>query len=267
MTKQTVKAIEVEADSLEEAKRLVRAQVPEGLQLLSEKVVSDGKPKTVTATADTVEAALEKARGKVPGDAAVLETKVVAEPGEEVVGAEAFSEEEAKAAMKKELKTGAQLRSVRLVVPGKKGFFGIGKTPNQYEGEVCQQAVVKLTHTTRAKIAAQIGKSPKVGLAAEAERWGPAPSGSCDICNDTLGSGSPGTVRVPNAQFKKVVELGYNPASSGRAGAALALSRALGTAASPSQWYETWKKWVFRDTTDWGLCRACADDVRRFLAG
>lgn len=266
MTEQTVteQTIEVEADSLEEAKRLVRAQIPESLQLLSEKVISDGKPKTVNATADTVDAALEQARGKVLDDATVLETKVVAEPGKDVVRAQAFSEEEAKAAIKKTLETGARVQAVRLVAPGKKGFLGIGKTPNQYEVDVVRQAVVRIKYSTRPKIAAQIGKSPKAGLAAEANRWGPAPSGSCDICNDSLEAGSPGTVRVPNARFKKIVELGYNPATSGRASRPLALARAFGK--GPAEWYVEWGMMVLFDTTDWGLCRACADDVKGFLA-
>jgi hypothetical protein len=45
--------IEVEADSLDEARARVKAQVPEGLFMLSEQVLSDGKPKTVEGTGDT----------------------------------------------------------------------------------------------------------------------------------------------------------------------------------------------------------------------
>jgi len=57
--------IEVEADSLKEAKERVRVQIPKGLHLLSEQVVSNGKHKTVRGVSDTLEDAYEKAKKKL----------------------------------------------------------------------------------------------------------------------------------------------------------------------------------------------------------
>jgi hypothetical protein len=63
---------EIEAASLEEAREQVESQIPEGFYLLSEKVILDGKPKTVKAVADTIEAALIKAQGDIPANATIL---------------------------------------------------------------------------------------------------------------------------------------------------------------------------------------------------
>jgi hypothetical protein len=48
------KTIEIEAETLEEAREQVKSQIPEGLHLLSEQVISDGKPKTVRVVARNV---------------------------------------------------------------------------------------------------------------------------------------------------------------------------------------------------------------------
>jgi hypothetical protein len=47
------KIIEIEADSLNEAREKAQAQVPEGWKLLSTKVVSDRRQKTVRASAES----------------------------------------------------------------------------------------------------------------------------------------------------------------------------------------------------------------------
>ncbi len=96
-------------------------------------------------------------------------------------------------------------------------------------------------------------------LASQAEHWASAPSGgACDLCGDSTGAAC---VRVPNDQFKKLVDLGYNPVDSGRADRAMAVS-----GKGPTEWYMDWKLMVSVDSTDWGLCGSCADDVKRFLA-
>ena len=253
-------SLNIESDTLEQGKRRVRDQIPAGLHLLTEKVVSVGELKTVTATGNTVEVALRQARGEVPSDATVLEAKIIAEPGEVVVRCDAFSEEEAQAAIKKTVQAGAKVGAVRLVASGKRGLFGIGKSPNQYEADVVQAAVVELNHKAKAKIEARVGEWPKTDLASKAERWEPSPPGTCDICSESIVSGSPGTARVPSAQFRIFVDLGYTP----RADIMASLVRSAGK--TPVEWYTTWYGMVVTDTTDWGLCRLCADDVRQFLA-
>ena len=56
----TNKLIEIEAESLEKAREKARSLITEDMNLLSEKVISDGKPKTVTAVSDTTEMSFRK---------------------------------------------------------------------------------------------------------------------------------------------------------------------------------------------------------------
>jgi hypothetical protein len=79
------KTIEVEADTLEEARAQVQSQIPEGLHLLSEQVISDGKPKTVKAVADTTESASAKAQREIPAKATVMEKKELTAPEQRII--------------------------------------------------------------------------------------------------------------------------------------------------------------------------------------
>jgi hypothetical protein len=124
--------IEVEAETLEEAREQVKAQTPEGLYLLSEQIISDGRPKTTKAQADTTEMAFAKAQGEIPSNAAILEKKVLSAPEQKVVKftIEAPDEQSAKTNAEwrtKEEGRAATIRSVRLAVAGKKGFWGLAQ--------------------------------------------------------------------------------------------------------------------------------------------
>ena len=99
----------------------------------------------------------------------------------------------------------------------------------------------------------------KAHLADKAASWKAAPSTNCDICNSWEGEHN---FRIPNNQFRHIVRLGYHPASSG--GLNSAWRAALGFR-DELEWYEDWKSRVFQHTTDWGLCRGCAQDVKKFL--
>lgn len=48
------------------------------------------------------------------------------------------------------------VKSLKLIVAGKKGFLGIGKTPNKYEAEAFQQAVVEIIYKGKAKVSAKV---------------------------------------------------------------------------------------------------------------
>jgi len=153
----TQQVIEVAADSLEEAREQIKARVPTGLQVLSETVISDGKPKTARAVAETAEAAWTKAQDQMPEGAEVVERKEVASPERKVVTVEAFDERSARREVNSGISRDATLGAVKLARPGSKGFLGIGKKPNQYEAEVFHQAVVEITYRLQAKLSAKIG--------------------------------------------------------------------------------------------------------------
>ncbi|MDP8255055.1 MAG: hypothetical protein P9M14_04845 [Candidatus Alcyoniella australis] len=152
------KTIDVEANSLEEARQQIRAQIPEGLHLLSEKVLSDGNPKTIKADSETTEAAFAKVQSQIPGDANAITKKEITAPGPTSIIIKAFDEQNAKTQVEKQISNTAILKAIRLVASGKKGFLGFGKKPNQYEADIFQQAVVEVTYKQKARISAKIGK-------------------------------------------------------------------------------------------------------------
>jgi hypothetical protein len=153
----TQEVIEVAANSLEEAREQIRSRIPTGLQLLSETVISDGKPKTARAVAETTEAALAKAQDEIPHGAEVVEKKEVAAPESKVVTVEAFDEQSAREEVSSGIPRTATLNALKLVRSGSKGFLGIGKKPNQYEAEVFHHAVMEITYKEQARVSAKIG--------------------------------------------------------------------------------------------------------------
>jgi len=85
---------------------------------------------------------------------------------------------------------------------------------------------------------------------------------NCDLCNVLIG---PADVhRVSNGEFKTIVDQGYDPYARGRMPVLATdfLVSLTGTEAALSGW----RQMVARDTTDWGLCAACAADVDTFVA-
>ena len=153
--------IEVEADSLEEARELLKSQVPEGLHLISERVISEGSVQTIKAYADSVEAAFAKARSEVPEGAKIVKETKHADPKREGFTVEAADEESARsiATWRASNRYGkeATVENLRLVAEGKKGLLGIGRKPNQYEVTVFQPALVEISYQGKVRIAGQAG--------------------------------------------------------------------------------------------------------------
>jgi len=153
----TQQVIEATANSLEEAREQIKSRIPTGLQLLSETVVSDGKPKTARGVGETTTAAQAKAEDQVPREAEVIEKKEVGTPELKVVAVKAFDEQSARQEVSSSIPRTATLKALRLARPGSKGFLGIGKKPNQYEADVFHQAVVEVTYKEQPRISASVG--------------------------------------------------------------------------------------------------------------
>ena len=96
--------IEVEAESLEQAREQLKSQIPDGLYLLSEQVFRDGKPGAVEIIAETAEEAFAKAQGEVPVGAEILEKKELSTPKQKVIPVEAFDEHSARLSAKMDAK-------------------------------------------------------------------------------------------------------------------------------------------------------------------
>lgn len=159
--KQVVREIEMEADTLEEVRARLKGHVPRGMELLSEKVLSDGIQKSSKGVADTMEAAFRQAQSNIPSTAEITGKREVSSPGEKTIAIEAFDEENALAEAKRRVGETALVRSADVIATGKKGFLGIGKKRNRYEVQISQLAVAEVTFKEKAKIRAAIGKRPK----------------------------------------------------------------------------------------------------------
>lgn len=160
--------MEVEADSLEEARKKAEAQVPEDLRIVSEEILSDGKPKSMVGVADTTELAFAKAQNEIPTTADVIERKVLTAPTQKLILVEAFDEQNARSIAREQSRSQlgdvAIVQSVTLATAGKKGFLGISKKPNQYKVNISRQAVVEVSYKTKAKISVKMALSYTRGL-------------------------------------------------------------------------------------------------------
>lgn len=79
----------------------------------------------------------------------------------------------------------------------------------------------------------------------------------CDLCNKTISSSE--VVRIPLRQMQQAVRDGFNPFKTPGIdmGASGGLASAFGI--SSEQMFQGWRQKLMTDTTDWGLCAACAD--------
>lgn len=163
----TKELIEIEADTLEEAREQAKSQIPEGHHLLSEQIISDGKPGTVRAFGGTKEAALAKAQGEIPKGASILEIEetppvrkviVIAAATEREATLDAMREAHSQFGLDFGVSGNATLKDARLLAVAKKGFFGVGARPAQYEVELLQQPAVCITYKPKAKISCTAGE-------------------------------------------------------------------------------------------------------------
>ncbi len=152
------RVVEVEADSLEEAKRKVDSEITGDVDKIAEVIVSNGGEWTTWRYADTVEAGFEKALSAVPADADIVSKDIVTSPKLYTIVATEYSEALARELAEEKITTKESIRSAKLSKRGRKGFLGIGKRPNEYEFTVSQQAQIEVTYREKVKLRAVFGK-------------------------------------------------------------------------------------------------------------
>lgn len=145
--------IEAKGNSLEEARAWALSRIPDGLEWLSEKILSDGKPQTQQYSAETIEAAFSKAETQLPEKAQITQKQVIKEPCRKKIAVSAQDETKAR-----QLANSSNVIQTRLINLGKKGILGIGATLNEYEVETLEPAVISITYTSPAKIEITVGK-------------------------------------------------------------------------------------------------------------
>lgn len=154
-----MKTIQIEADTLEEAKAKIESEIPPGYFCLSETVVSDGKPKVSIQYGNTTDEAFQKARVNVPADAIILEEQEVRPSLRKLFVIEATDEKNGISSIRRQLGKNSMgsIEQVRLKTMGSTGFLGIGKKPNTYEIEVLlEKAEVEIRYQTKSKISLEI---------------------------------------------------------------------------------------------------------------
>jgi len=172
------KTIEVGANSLDEARDELKSQLPEGFQIISEQVISDGTLQTIKGLGSTAEAAFIELQSKVPKGAEIVEKREI---WKKELGASAqktikltvaaLDEQSARSNAEQSAKERSSneitVRSITLVIGGKKGFLGIGRRPNHYEVELLEHlpAAVEITYRPRVKVAARMGRAAAAALA------------------------------------------------------------------------------------------------------
>ena len=143
----TERIIEIEADTVKDARRKLNTNE---LIVLEELILCYGRVENIEASADTVEEAFTKAQGKVPAGAKIETQNIKIAPKRVTLQVQGDNEESAGKG-KAEV-----IASVSLLTKGRRGFWGLGKTPNVYEVVIFQPAVVELRFRERAKIRVKV---------------------------------------------------------------------------------------------------------------
>jgi hypothetical protein len=87
----------------------------------------------------------------------------------------------------------------------------------------------------------------------------------CDLCNKTVSSSE--IVRIPLREMQRAVREGFNPFQTPGINTVglIGLTELFGI--SSNQTFQHWRAKVMADTTDWGLCLACAGAFRKTTRG
>ncbi len=156
--------LEIEADSLEETRRIAGERIPTGFHFWNEEVLEDGKPKSVAASADTEDAALAAAQALVAaavqgGKATTISSQIRVPPGRRTIETEAWDEASARKQAEGKIDRTARIEASRIKRPGKPGFLGLGRKPALYEIDVFQCAVAAAEYKVPARIRWHVGDS------------------------------------------------------------------------------------------------------------
>jgi hypothetical protein len=143
--------IEIEADSLKEARRLLLDN--ENILVLEITILNRERVGTIESTADTVAKALAAIRG-IPAKAEIRPHEVKTDARRVAIKAHGDNEESVGKEIKP--KKAEVIESIRLHKKGRNGFLGFFKRLNLYEVVLFQQAVVEVTFYEKARLRARV---------------------------------------------------------------------------------------------------------------
>lgn len=143
--------IEIEADSLEEARKALHT---DDVIVFQESILCREKVGTIEDVADTLKEAFTKAINRIPAGARIEAKKTIVAPKRMVLQVEGRNEERVRKKIgprKTEI-----IESISLHKKGRKRFLRFFKAPNIYEVTVYQRAVVEVKFRVKARIHAKV---------------------------------------------------------------------------------------------------------------
>ena len=152
-----LKKLDVAADSLKKARKLIRTRTPSGSEVLSEMEIADGKPKTITARGETLEEAFSKGRTKVPTGAQIIRETALQKPRLRIITVKAFEEKEARQKAGRKTKKNEHVQQCRMIKPERSRFLGLGRKPALYEISFQRIAIVEIVAKGKASVRATVG--------------------------------------------------------------------------------------------------------------
>ena len=142
----------VEAESIEEARKIAAAELSPAQRLGSEKILAGKQPVSIEAMDRTIEGAFEKLEKKMPAAATLLSKDVVDDPGQRELDVEAADRSKAEKSDLLKLKKNEAIKDIQLLKEGTKGFFGIGQKSPVFRVTISQKARVKASYQERVKV-------------------------------------------------------------------------------------------------------------------
>ncbi len=160
----------IEGESIEEVRAEALAKTPPGLAILSETVLASGSPNMIGGLGETADEAAARARREVPPDTKIIWERLRDAAERKILEVQAWDRSSAEEKVKKKINHTCRIERIEMTAAGRKGVFGIGKTPNTYSAAVFQPAVYDVAFQGRARIRVEIGERTH------------APSGYCQLC-------------------------------------------------------------------------------------
>jgi Fe-S-cluster containining protein len=134
--------------SLEDATARVRQDIGNRGDIIWISMLSSGHPKTVEGCGDTVQAAITSCEHQCSTFVAMKSQRVRDEPRIINWSIKADTEAAARTSLQARLDDSRIIKRIQLTKRGRRGVFGLGRTPNHYTAEILQQAVVSVTFLT-----------------------------------------------------------------------------------------------------------------------
>jgi hypothetical protein len=161
-TKSTMQRIELEAETLNQARAEIRPHVPAGSWAFVDAVLSDGKPGRAVAYGETAQEAAHDARQKLPPGAEIVEEHLDRPPVRQIVLVRARDEISASVTAKAMITGLAHTHEVRLRRAATR-LLGIQVTPGEYEVDfLLETACVVIDYRVKARIAVVIEAEDRI---------------------------------------------------------------------------------------------------------